>query len=230
MPRPRRASSSGLVFHVINRSAKQTLLFESSADYRAFQQTLAMAVDRFDVALFAYCVMPNHWHFVLTPRADHALSRFMHWLTTTHARRWQIAKGLDGRGAVYQGRFRSIPIQTDRHFLWVCRYVERNALRAALVEHAQDWRWSSLWQRHTNDDRPTLARWPVDPPADWLTHVNTPQTLPELEAFRRSMHTGQPYGEADWCNAALAVLGWPSRRGRGRPRKCPQKMTSDPYT
>src|SRR5262245_56576177 len=136
MPRPKRASAPGLVFHVINRAAKRSCLFASAADYQAFMHVLADGVTRLDVALFAYCIMPNHWHFVLAPRTHGALSRFMHWLTTTHARRWQIAKEMDGQGAVYQGRFRSIPIETDRYFLWVCRYVERNALRAGLVDGA----------------------------------------------------------------------------------------------
>ncbi len=198
MPRPRRASPAGLVFHVINRAAKKT--------------------------------RPNHWHFVLSSRVDGELSRFMHWLTTTHARRWQLAKDLDGQGAVYQGRFKAIPIETECYFLWVCRYVERNALRARLVERAENWRWGSLWRRHNAAavDGPTLAAWPIVAPADWSTHVNKPQTRDELEAFRRAMGAGQPFGEDEWARMIVGVLGQSPRRPRGRPRKCPQKMTSDP--
>jgi len=231
MPRPRRASPAGLVFHVINRAAKKTRLFDTISDYEAFQQVLSFAVSRFDIALFAYSIMPNHWHFVLSSCVDGELSRFMHWLTTTHARRWQLARGVDGQGAVYQGRFKSIPIETERYFLWVCRYVERNALRAGLVERAEDWRWGSLWRRHNAaaaGDGPTLAEWPIVPPADWSTHVNKPQTRAELEAFRSAMGAGQPFGEDEWARMILGVLGQSPRRPRGRPRKCPQKMTSDP--
>ncbi len=94
------------------------------------------------VAVFAYCLMPNHWHLVASPTAPGALSIFMHRLTTTHARLWHRARGSAGEGAVYQGRFSAIPIQCDRHFLIVCRYVERNALRASLVSRAEDWPWS----------------------------------------------------------------------------------------
>jgi len=227
MPRPRRPSAPGLVFHIINRAAKRTCLFETGGDYLAFRRILAAGVSRLDVALFAYCIMPNHWHFLLSPRANGALSRFMHWLTTTHARRWQIVKGLNGQGAVYQGRFKAIPIDADRHFVWVCRYVERNALRAGLVHHAQDWRWSSLAQREANEDGPMLAKWPVDAPADWIDLVNAPQTLAELEAFRRAMNLGQPFGDETWRRASLAGFA-ASERPRGRPKKCPRKMTSDP--
>src|SRR5665213_2164374 len=65
----------------------------------------------------------------------------------THVRRWQAHYHEVGHGHLYQGRFKSFPVQDDSHFLTVARYVERNALRANLVGRAQDWRWSSLWRR-----------------------------------------------------------------------------------
>ena len=220
-----------MVFHVVNRAAKRAALFENEHDYRAFEEVLIAALGRVDIALYAYCVMPNHWHLVMSPMIDGALSRFMHWLTTTHARRWQIAKGLDGYGAVYQGRFRSIPVGNDSHFLWACRYVERNALRASLVSRAEDWRWSSLWQRHANSGHEWLSPWPVPTPGDWLSHVNIAQTTAEIEAFRRAMNKSEPFGEEDWRISVMNTMGRRPARPRGRPRKCPRKMTSDPiYT
>ena len=227
MPRPKRASPPGVVCHVLNRSAKKSRLFVADSDYEAFLRVLALAVDRFNVALFAYCVMPNHWHLLLSPKATRELSRFMHWVTTTHARRWQLACDADGLGAVYQGRFKSIPIEAERHFLWACRYVERNALRANLVERAENWRWSSLWQRQNNDCGPCLAPWPILIPDNWLEHVNSPQTFAELEAFRRALNLGQPFGGDEWAKDVVGVNTSPARM-RGRPRKCPRKMTSDP--
>jgi len=208
----------------MNRAAKRSRLFDCDADYSALQRVIASAVSRFDVSLFSYNVMPNHWHFLLAARVDGELSRFMHWFETTHARRWQHAKGLDGHGAVYQGRFKAVPIQAERHFLWVCRYVERNALRANLVQRAEEWRWSSLWQRMNGGDEPLLSPWPTVIPPDWIAHVNTPQTQEELDAFRRVVNLGQPFGDEEWCRS----MGQTQRRPRGRPRRCPLKMTSDP--
>jgi hypothetical protein len=75
------------------------------------------------------------------------LSAFMNWLTLTHTQRWRHAHHTVGYGPLYQGRFKSFPIQRDEHLLSVCRYVERNPLRAGIVERAEDWRWSSLWHR-----------------------------------------------------------------------------------
>jgi putative transposase len=218
MPRRTRDGTAGLIFHVLNRAAKRAVLFDSDSDYAAFERLLQDAVERNRIALFAYCIMPNHWHFVLTPTADGALSRFMHWLTTTHARRWQDARGLAGLGAVYQGRFKAIPIGDDRHFLWVCRYVERNPLRASLVERAEDWRWSSLV--HGHDEEPTwLARWPVARPPRWASQVNTPQSEAEVQAFRHAVQQGNPFGTDEWKQEVDELLGASPRRPRGRPRK-----------
>src|SRR5580658_3294321 len=91
--------------------------------------------------------MPNHWHLVLKPHEDRELSLFVGWLTLTHTQRWHAHRRDAGSGHVYQGRFKSFPVQADRHFLTVARYVERNPLRANLVASAADWRWSSLWVR-----------------------------------------------------------------------------------
>jgi putative transposase len=184
VPRRPRIGTGGLTFHVMNRAARRLPLFESRADYAAFERILIDAVSQADVALYAYCLMPNHWHLVVSPRSDGALSRFMHWLTTTHARRWRLARRIDGQGAVYQGRFRALLVTSDEHFLSVCRYVERNALRASLVERAEEWRWSSLWRRCGHADAGWLSSWLVREPIDWLRVVNAPQTARELEACR----------------------------------------------
>jgi putative transposase len=234
MPRRPRVATAGLVFHVVNRAAKRSTLFEGAGDYQAFERVLALAVARSDVSLFAYCVMPNHWHLLLSPQSDGALSRFMHWLTTTHARRWQTLRELDGQGAVYQGRFKAIPVGDDRHFLWVCRYIERNPLRANLVDRAEDWRWSSLTKRD-NGRATHLSEWPVRCPANWLEHVNEPQTESEEHAFREATARGEPFGDESWAEAVKTRMGLLRRGPRGRRVKvfnsgCPHQMTPDPLT
>jgi putative transposase len=83
----------------------------------------------------------------LWPRKDGDLGRFMQRLTTTNVRRWHTHRHSEGRGHLCQGVYKSFPVQDDRHFLTVARYVERNALRASLVERAENWRWSGLWRR-----------------------------------------------------------------------------------
>jgi REP element-mobilizing transposase RayT len=133
MPRRTRFSSAGYVFHVLNRAAGRRTIFENAADYDAFVALLEEARRQVPMPILAYCVMPNHWHLVLWPETDDALSAYIHWLSVTHAQRWHAFHGTAGTGPLYQGRFKSVPVQMDDHYLTMCRYVERNALRANLV-------------------------------------------------------------------------------------------------
>ena len=163
MGRPKRAADGGLVYHVLNRANARMTIFESDADYAAFEQVLEEAVERTPTRLLAYCVMPTHWHLVVWPQEDGALSRFMAWLTLTHTHRWHAQRHSAGTGHVYQGRFKSFPVQADEHFYTLCRYVERNALRAKLVPRAEQWRWGSLhrWKSGTAKEKAALAAWPL---------------------------------------------------------------------
>src|SRR5580693_3476019 len=148
MARKPRFSPGGLAYHVMNRTWPGVELFQDDADYKAFEKVLGEAVDRHrGIRLCAYCLMPNHFHLVLWPKTDGQLSRFMQWLSMTHAARWHAHRHSGGRGHLYQSRFRSFAIQQDDHFLNVCRYVERNALRANLIDRAERWRWSSACTR-----------------------------------------------------------------------------------
>ncbi len=172
--------------------------------------------------------MPNHWHFVLWPASGKQLSRFMHWLTLTHSHRWQEFHQTVGTGAVYQGRYKALPIQTDTHFLNVCRYVERNPLRAGLVRQAQDWHWSSLWRKHQGLAE-WLEPWPVSPSANWTGIVNGLENDQDLERIRAAIIRGSPLGDDDWTKATAHGLGLESTlRPRGRPKKDPGSILAQP--
>ena len=133
-----------MVFHVLNRANERIPIFRSAGDYRAFEQVMTEGLEKVkDMRLLAYCVMPNHFHMVLWPQTDEALSRFMHWLTCTHVRRLRACRQNPGNGHVYRGPFKAFAVQDDEHLLAVCRYVERNPLRAGLVQSAGEWAWSS---------------------------------------------------------------------------------------
>jgi putative transposase len=150
----------------------------------------------------------------------------MHWLTTTHARRWQCFRQLNGQGAVYQGRFKAVPVCDDEHFLWVCRYIERNPLRAGLVASAADWRWSSLGQRVRQTQTPRISTWPVPMPTSWSANVDVAQTAEEVEAVRRFIKSGRPIGAEEWGKQVLARMGVSRSRPRGRPSKTTGKVSS----
>ncbi len=166
MPRTARVAPGGMVFHVINRSVGRMPIFESDADYAAFERIIEETLLVSPMRICAYQLMPNHWHFVMWPRRDGELAEFMQRMTITHVRRWKENRGQVGYGPMYQRRYKSFPVESDDYFFQVVRYVERNALRANLVARAEDWRWSSLWRWNsgTADPKALLSDWPLSRP------------------------------------------------------------------
>lgn len=138
----------------------KSVIFNEPADFNAFEGILAAGLERYPCSILCYQLMSNHWHFVLQPTEDGGMSNFLRWVTLTHTQRYHAHYGSSGQGHVYQGRFKSFPIQDDDHFFVVARYVERNAVRAGLVERAEDWQWGSL------------ARWLSRPEPDAIIAVS----------------------------------------------------------
>ena len=164
--------------------------------------------------------MPNHFHLVVWPREDGDLSKWMQWLTTSHVRRYH--RHYDSSGHVWQGRFKSFPIQSNEHLLTVMRYVERNPVRAKYmpVRKAQNWKWSSLGSPPADAVLPKLHAGPVKRRDDWLAWVNQPLTMQEKEALEKSIQRGAPYGGEKWQKQIAKKLGIESTlRPRGRPKK-----------
>ena len=212
-----------MCYHVINRGNAQAVVFHKDADYQAFLELLRLACERLPMRVLAYCLMPNHFHLVLWPRLDGDLSRWMQWLLTAHVRRYHHHYGSSGH--VWQGRFKAFPIQQDEHLLTVLRYVERNALQARLVPRAQDWAWSSVRWWQNGQQRPSfLENGPVPRGRHWVADVNRPMHDEELEALRRSLHRGTPWGGRFWQRLTARRLGLESSlHPRGRPRRGSKK-------
>jgi putative transposase len=222
MARPLRTAPGGLVYHVLNRANARRTIFDTNADYLAFERVLGEVQERVPMRILAWCLMPNHWHLVLWPINDGDLSDYMRLVTLIHTQRWHAHRRTAGNGHIYQGRFKSFVVQTDRHFLAVCRYVEANALRANLVRRAEEWRWGSLWRASLRQklQSPRLDAWPVVQPPDWADCVNERPAETELDAVRACTKRGTPYGEMTWAARMAEILGIQcSLRPRGRPKK-----------
>jgi putative transposase len=154
------------------------------------------------------------------------MTSFLRWLTLTHSVRWHKHYHSTGSGHVYQNRFKAFPIARDEHLWTVLRYVERNALRAGFVKRAEEWMWSSTALRSEGSEAAAkrLHSGPMPLPGNWLEVVNKPQTDRELEALRRSVVRGTPYGSESWVKAVVKRLGLQSTiRPRGRPKKAKTK-------
>jgi putative transposase len=218
VPRVARSSFGGFCYHVLSRGNAQATVYHDGYDYQEFVTQIGRACEHVPMRVLAYCLMPNHFHLVAWPRENGDLGRWMHWLLTTHVHRHHRRYGTNGR--LWQGRYKAFAIQDDHHLLAVLRYVERNPLRANLVAHAEDWRWSSLywWQRR---GRPGfLASGPIALPDGWVGRVNEPITDAELQALRLSAKRSRPFGADEWVKLTANRLGAESTiRSHGRPRR-----------
>ena len=130
---------------------------------------MSRAARRVPMRLLAYVLMPNHWHLVLWPETDDAVSAYVKWLAGTHACHFNRRYGYSG--AVYQSRFRSVAIYDSLQLLRVLRYVEANPVRAGLVARGEQWRWSSV-SRQASDV--VLTPSPLPRPAGWLELLADP--------------------------------------------------------
>jgi putative transposase len=205
MPRTARAIVADGCYHVLNRANQRAQVFHERADYEQFLALISRAQTRLTVPILAACLMPNHVHFVMRPAAALDLANWMHWVFTTHVR-WYHAK-YSTTGRLWQGRFKAFVVQEDHHLLTLMRYVERNALRARLVERAEDWEWGSLAWRRARCAPVTLAESPVPLPSYWRQFTNDPQTAVELAEIRACVNRQRPFGAQDWVARQVGELG-----------------------
>jgi putative transposase len=229
MGRSPRVTEPGIAYHVLNRRVMRLPLFQKDNDYLAFERVLEESLERADAPdLLAWCLMPNHWHLVVRAGKGTNLSTWMQWVTVTHTHRWHAHTDTAGEGPLYQGRFKSFPVQEDGHFLTLCRYVEANARQAKLVKRAETWRWGSLWVRRNREStlRRWLRPWPVDRPRNWLAEVNRLIDEKALRSVQQSLTRSVPLGEEPWKTRIASRLGLGiTLRPRGRPRRDMQKSS-----
>lgn len=140
MSRPQRIEFPGAVYHVTARGDRRELIFEDDDDRRALLGVVAQAMARFDAQVLAYCLMGNHYHFVLYTRQGN-LSRLMRHVNGVFTQAFNRRHGKVGH--LFQGRFKAVLVDRDAYLLQACRYVELNPVRAGLVPEPGRWLWSS---------------------------------------------------------------------------------------
>jgi putative transposase len=174
MPRQARVLEGNGVYHVYNRRTDRQQLFPSSRAYDDFVHLMARGRERYNVRICTYCLMETHWHQAIWVREQDgatAVSKYLRWLSASHALRFRFASDTRGEGHVYQDRYKAVAVGTDAYYLTLVRYIEANPLIAGLVRRAEDWPWSSLGERLSG------RRWivddgPVPLPHDWADLVN----------------------------------------------------------
>ncbi len=218
MPRVNRYLADGYPYHVINRGNGKQKIFHKSQDFEVFIKIMKEAKEHYPINIFAYCLMPNHFHLVLMSDRSDYLSKWMHWLMSTHANRYR--QHYNSTGHIWQGRYKSFIIQLDKHLLTVLRYIEGNPLRAGLVFSAKDWHWSSINQRIYKENDNIIDNLPISLPPDWIKFVDEPLTKKELRKIRQSVIRQAPYGNFDWQKKICQKFNIEcTLRPRGRPKK-----------
>jgi putative transposase len=191
MPHRPRIVSPGDIIHIVNRGNDKKIIFPEPLDYAAFLVLLREARERYGVQLYAFCLMPNHFHLVVRVDSLDEISAYMHWVQRQHACDLRFLNRTRGHGHIFQRRYWSKNVEGDGHLMNVVRYVEANPVRANMVDAAEQWEWSSLWDR-VSGERDLLHPLPIWLPDDWVTIVNVPQQRIDLETIRRPSRRGRP--------------------------------------
>ncbi len=247
MPRSTREVPGGVVYHVLNRAVARRAIFKTDADYDAFVKVFRQAVERQEtliakgkaggrrVEVLGWCLLPSHWHLVLLPHGEGDLSDFMRWLQMTHTQRWHAHRRSAGSGPLYQGRFKSFPVdEQGDHLPDVLAYVERSARRAGLVARASDWPWGSLARRGAKRRAKGGGFGEPGPPLvpieelprghgydlrQWRRAVEGGMDAATEAAIATSIQRGRPFGRERWTTRIAGRLSLQSTlRPRGRPK------------
>jgi putative transposase len=199
MARFARVVVPGLPHHVTQRGNRRLPIFFEAGDHEIYRDLLAQRARLAGVAVWAYCLMPNHVHLVLVPSSEDGLRRAVgeahrRYTAFVNARaRWT--------GHLFQSRFASVVLD-DAHLWAAVRYVSLNPVRAGLVERPEDWPWSSVKAHLAGRDdalvevRPMLDR--VGDVAAYLDARGTPPEAAAVSALRAAETTGRPAGDRDF--------------------------------
>ena len=216
MPRMARLVVPRYPHHITQRGARRQRTFFEESDYAAYLELIRDFKDEAGVEIWAYCLMPNHVHFVAVPeRADGLASLF----GKTHARYSKlINQANEWRGHLWQQRFYSV-VMDEPHVLAAVRYVELNPVRGGLSRCAEEWPWSSARGHLGTASDPLLDCEPMQRRIpNWRRYLSE-EVDPELvDKIRKKTLSGQPAGDAGFVEQLERLTGRDLRRRRvGRP-------------
>jgi REP-associated tyrosine transposase len=233
MARIARVVVPDLPHHVTQRGNRRERVFFEDGDYGYYLHLVSTAARRADTAIWAYCLMPNHVHFIMTPSSPDGLRATF---AEAHRRYTSVVNSRRGQtGHLWQGRFAST-VMDERHLLAAARYIAMNPVRAGLAPRAADWRWSSVGAHLAGrDDRAVQVAPLLERVGDFAEFLDEPSDEAAVLALRASSSTGRPAGAPDWVARLEAQAGrrlTPGRRGpKPRPRAEPDqpRLSGDGY-
>ena len=188
-----RIETIGYPYHIIQRGNRNQKVFIKEGDKAKYLRILKIHVDLFDLEVWAYCLMDNHIHLIVVPKQKGALTECISETHRLYSRMINFRE--DWRGHLWQGRFKSYPM--DHGYLWAAvRYVERNPVRAGIVKKVDDYAWSSAKVHIENCVDGLLSRfYLMDEIKDWRLYLSTAEELEDLKFLRKHQSTGRPLGD-----------------------------------
>ena len=235
MARQPRLAVAGHPYHVIHRGHDRQPIVRDDADRKTFLALLDTHARACQVAVHAYVLMDNHVHLLITPETDDALPRFMQALGRSYVRYFNQRHARSG--TLWEGRYRSNLIESERYLLACMVYIDLNPVRAGMVEQAQDYRWSShrhcIGQQTDNVVSPHALFWalgntPFAREAAYAELVQAGLAAGQTQAFTRAALTGWALGDTDFLDLVQKnTLRRLTPRKPGRPSR-PQNPKSVP--
>jgi putative transposase len=141
MPQRGEVFAAGEYYHIYNRGAGCNPIFFTSANYEYCLRLVKRYLTHSAVAIIAYCLMPNHYHFLLRQESDLPLSKFIGVLFNAYAQ--AVNKQQARSGSLFEGRFRHRRIDREDYLTHLCRYIHLNPVKAQLAQQPQDWPYSN---------------------------------------------------------------------------------------
>lgn len=221
MARLARVVIPGLPHHVTQRGNRRQQTFFGDEDYAAYVDLMAEWCAARGVAVWAYCLMPNHIHLIAVPPEETALARAVGEAHRRYTRRINFRE--KWRGYLWQGRFASF-VMDESYLLAAARYVEMNPVRAGLVRDPADWPWSSARAHLSGRDNELVRVAPLLAlAADWRALLDSAIPEEELRDLREHGRTGHPLGNKAFIERLERSVGRALGPGRpGRPSKLPK--------
>jgi len=205
MPRTARIVAEGLPHHIIQRGNRRQKVFLNDNDKITYLELLYEQKLKYQMEIWSYCLMDNHVHLIVVPSNQEALAKA---IGETHKNYTRMINFREGwRGYLWEGRFKSFLL--DGQYLYAAvRYVERNPVRAKIVEKAHDYQWSSAKIRVKNLKSDLLdSFFLLDEINDWEDYLAENDDTEHIKLFRRHGATGKPLGDPRFIKGISQQLG-----------------------
>ncbi len=142
MPHRKNTFAPGNYYHIYNRGAHRENIFLSDENFLYCLRLLRKYAQSYSVTVIAYCLMPNHYHFLLRQDGEVSLSKFINVAFNAYVQ--ALNRQLGRKGTLFEGRFKHVLVDKDEYVLHLCRYIHLNPVKAGLVSRPEDWVYSNF--------------------------------------------------------------------------------------